>query len=124
MFISREPRQILAYRRPVDMRKSFDGLIGLVQGLLQEDPLSGSLFVFLNRRGNYLKLVYWDRTGFCLFAKRLERGRFTLSGDAIKQELSSRAFELLLDGIFLGIRRMHRVEKMHDARGESQDARS
>lgn len=122
MFFSRGPRRILAYRRPVDMRKSFDGLIGLVQGLLQEDPLSGSLFVFFNRRGNYVKLVYWDRTGFCLFAKRLERGRFTLAGDAMKQELSPRAFELILDGIVLGGRRAHRVEEVHDARGESSFA--
>ena len=122
MFLPREPRQILAYRRAVDMRKSFDGLIGLVQGLLHEDPLSGSLFVFFNRRGNYLKLVYWDRTGFCLFAKRLERGRFTLAGDAMKQELSPRAFELILDGIVLGGRRVRRVENEHDARRESRFA--
>ena len=122
MFFSNGPRRILAYRRPVDMRKSFDGLIGLVQGHLLEDPLSGSLFVFLNRRGNYLKLVYWDRTGFCLFAKRLERGRFTLVGEAMKQELSPRALELILDGIVLGGRRMHRVEGMHDARREGRFA--
>jgi len=68
----------------------------------REDPLSGSLYVFFNRHGNYLKLVYWDRTGFSLFAKRLERGRFALPGDADKQELSLKAFELVLDGIVLG----------------------
>jgi transposase len=104
------------------MRKSFDGLIGSVQGLMQEDPLSGTLFVFFNRRGNYLKLVYWDRTGFCLFAKRLEHGRFTLAGNALQQELSPRAFELILDGIALGGRRVHRVETVHDAPGESRFA--
>ena len=87
------------------MRKSFDGLVGLVQGTLDEDPLSGTVFVFFNRRGTYVKLVYWDRTGFCLFAKRLENGRFTLPGDGKKQELSERAFLLLLDGISLGKRR-------------------
>ena len=86
------------------MRKSFDGLIGLVQGMLKEDPLSGTAFVFFNRRGNYVKLVYWDRTGFCLFAKRLENGRFRLPGDGRKQEISERAFLLLLDGISLGRR--------------------
>src|SRR5207247_9849515 len=57
-------RRILAYGEPVDLRKSIDGLVGLVKSVLAEDPLSGSLFVFLNRRGTYLKLVYWDRTGF------------------------------------------------------------
>jgi transposase len=96
--------RILAYRDPVDMRKSFDGLLALVKGVLQEDPLSSSLFVFVNRRGNYLKAVYWDRTGYCLFAKRLERGRFTIPGTSAKQELSEQALRLVLDGIVLGKR--------------------
>jgi len=122
MFFARDPRRILAYRRPIDMRKSFDGLIGLVQGTLREDPLSGSLYVFFNRRGNYLKLVYWDRTGFSLFAKRLERGRFALPGDADKQELSLQAFELILDGIVLGGRRTLSVQTQHDARREGHFA--
>jgi transposase len=90
------------------MRKSFDGLVAVVQNILHEDPLSGCLYVFFNRRGNYLKLVAWDRTGYSLFAKRLERGRFRLpSGDA-KQEISERAFRLILDGIVLGRRRRMR----------------
>ncbi|MDQ7008254.1 MAG: IS66 family insertion sequence element accessory protein TnpB [Acidobacteriota bacterium] len=72
MFLAERPRRILAYRDPVDMRKSFDGLVALVKSVLEEDPLSGTLFVFFNRRGNDLKLVTWDRTGFCLFAKLLE----------------------------------------------------
>ena len=84
------------------MRKSFDGLVALVKHALGEDPLSGSLYVFVNRRGNYLKLVYWDRTGFCLFAKRLERGRFTLPGTHRTQELSEQVLRLILDGIPLG----------------------
>jgi len=97
-------QRILAYREPVDMRKSFTGLVGVVKGVLAEDPLSGTLFVFLNRRQNYIKGMYWDRTGFCLFAKRLERGRFRLPGDARTQELSAQVFQLLLDGIELGWR--------------------
>ena len=90
------------------MRKQFDGLVAIVRNELREDPLSGSLYVFLNRRRNYLKLVYWDRTGFCLFAKRLERGRFSLPGDAETFELSEQAFRLLLDGILLGANRRMR----------------
>jgi transposase len=86
------------------MRKSFDGLVGLVQNALCEDPLSGSLYVFTNRRRTYVKAVYWDRTGFCLFAKRLERGRFVLPGNDETFELSEQAFRLLLDGIVLGTR--------------------
>jgi transposase len=97
-------RRILAYREPVDLRKSIDGLVGLVKSVLAEDPLSGSVFVFFNRRGNYLKLVVWDRTGWCLLAKRLEHGRFRLPGDARTQELSAQVFQLLLDGMVLGYR--------------------
>ena len=97
-------RRILAHRDPVDMRKSFDGLIAIVKGVLDEDPLSSTLFVFVNRKRTYLKAVYWDRTGFCLFAKRLERGRFTIPGVARSEELDERAFRLILDGIPLGRR--------------------
>jgi len=102
MFDSSQPRRILAWRQPVDMRKSFDGLVGLVRDAMIEDPLSGSLFVFVNRRGNYLKLIYWDRTGFALFAKRLDRGRFAIPGQDQTQSLSPEQFRLILDGIVLG----------------------
>ncbi len=84
------------------MRKSFNGLVALVNNVLEKDPLSGALFVFFNRRGNYMKLVTWDRTGYCLFAKRLERGRFRLPSGETTQELSEQAFRLILDGIVLG----------------------
>jgi transposase len=108
VFLSAAPRRILAYHEPVDMRKSFRGLVALVQGVLQEDPLSGCLYVFFNRRGNYLKLVTWDRTGYCLFAKQLEQGRFHLPSGEAKQEISEQAFRLILDGIVLGKRRAMR----------------
>jgi transposase len=108
VFLSSAPRRVLAYAKPVDMRKSFNGLVALVQGALGEDPLSGDLFVFVNRRGNYLKLVTWDRTGFCLFAKRLEQGRFRLPSDEDKQEITQEALRLILDGIVLGRRRRMR----------------
>jgi len=98
-------RRILAYREAVDMRKQFNGLVGLVQNALGEDPLSGSVYVFFNRRRNILKAVYWDRTGFCLFAKRLEHGRFVLQGDEKTRQLDDRTMRLLLDGIQLGRRR-------------------
>ncbi len=94
--------RILAYRHPVDMRKSFCGLIGVVSNALGEDPLSGSLYVFTNRRRTYVKAIYWDRTGFCLFAKRLERGRFSIPGEEDSCEMSEQAFSLFLDGIVLG----------------------
>ena len=59
-----------------DMRKGFDGLAALVQTVLQQNPFSGHVFVFRGRRGDLVKLLWWDGDGLCLFAKRLERGRF------------------------------------------------
>lgn len=102
MLSKREVDKILAYGQAVDMRKSFNGLIALTKQVLREDPLSGALFVFINRRGNYLKALYWDRTGYCLFAKRLERGRFKFPRGEEKEELSEKVLKLILDGIILG----------------------
>lgn len=104
------------------MRRQIDGLVAVVQNVLGEDPLSGSLFLFRNRRGNYLKGVFWDRTGFILIAKRLEHGRFRFPAETTKQELSVRAFELLLDGIMLGARKRSRVQTMYDAGRASRNA--
>jgi transposase len=59
-----------------DMRKGFDGLSVQAQEVLRKDPFSGHLFVFRGRRGDLIKVLYWDGQGLCLFAKRLERGRF------------------------------------------------
>ncbi len=98
------PKRILAWSRPVDMRKSFDGLLGVIKSVLKEEPVSETLFVFVNRRCNYLKAIYWDRTGYLLFAKRLESGKFKLPQSEEKQELDGSLFRLLLDGIKLGKR--------------------
>ncbi len=62
--------------RPVSMRYGFDGLAAQVAGLLNADPFSGHLFLFRGKRADYLKILYWDGSGLCLFAKRLETGRF------------------------------------------------
>ena len=99
------PRRIFAYTQPTDMRKSFQGLLALVQRVFTEDPYSGSLFVFVNRRGNYVKILAWDRMGFSLFAKKLERGRFLFPSDAVSQELTEKTLRFILDGIPLGRRR-------------------
>lgn len=105
MWNSPHQRRILAYTEPVDLRKSFHGLVGLVKERLAEDPLSGTVFVFVNKRKTLLKSVYWDRTRFCLFAKRLERGRFGFLQEQPRQELSAQVFQFVLDGIELGQRR-------------------
>lgn len=68
---------------PVDMRKSFDGLVEVVRSFLGHDPLSGSMFVFRNRAGHMLKILWWDQDGLAIFYKRRERGtfRFPYSGE-------------------------------------------
>lgn len=64
---------------PVDCRKSFNGLSSMVESTFGVDPLSGHLFVFLNRRGDQIRLLFFDRTGYCIVSKRLERGPFDSS---------------------------------------------
>ena len=97
---------------PADMRKGFDGLIGLVQAELDEDPFSGALFVFRNRRGNRAKILLWVPSGFWLYCKRLEKGRFRfpeVDGPVVTVDPTDLA--LLLEGIDLaGARRRSRWE--------------
>ena len=91
-----------------DLRNGFDGLAGLVQTQLAEDAFSGQLFVFRGRRGDRIKILWWDGDGLCLFAKRLERGRFVwpqaTSGSV---HLSGAQLSMLLEGI--DWRRPHRT---------------
>ena len=68
------------YREPTDMRKSFDGLSGLVQGEINRNPTSEEEFIFVNRRHNKVKLLRWEQGGFILYYKRLETGTFELPG--------------------------------------------
>ena len=86
-----------------DMRKGFDGLAGLAQTALAQEPFSGHVFVFRGKRGDIVKLLWWDGQGLCLFAKRLEKGRFSwpVGRDAVKLALSSPALTMLLAGIDL-----------------------
>lgn len=87
---------------PVDLRKSFDGLAEQVRQHLHNDPLSGHLFVFRNKRGDRIKLLYWDEDGFVIVYKRLEQGTFRWPVAAAGQSsVTLRAAELtmLLDGI-------------------------
>ena len=83
-----------------DLRKGFDGLAALVQTVLDKDPFSGHLFCFRGRRGDLVKILWWDGDGLCLFAKRLERGRFVWpraeQGVAV---LTPAQLSMLLEGI-------------------------
>jgi transposase len=83
-----------------DMRKGFDGLSALVQTLLRGDPFSGQLFVFRGRRGDRVKVLWWDGQGLCLYYKRLERGRFVWprAEDGVVH-LTPAQLSMLLEGI-------------------------
>lgn len=90
----------------IDMRKSIDGLAALVQASLPASPLSGALFVFFNRGRNKVKLLWWDRHGFWLAYKRLERGRFRLPA---ARQLTLTDLTLVLEGIDPSVRRLKSV---------------
>lgn len=83
-----------------DMRKGFDGLAAIVQLQLAEDPFSGQLFVFRGRRGDRVKLLWWDGDGLCMFAKRLEHGSFVWPhAESGVVHLSRAQLSMLLEGI-------------------------
>ena len=86
---------------PVDMRKSIDGLSQLVEPLLSGNAFSGSVFVFLSRRREKVKLLWWDRNGFWVAYKRLERGRFPRPEELVRRGLSLAELTAFLDGIDL-----------------------
>ena len=98
--------QVFLYRRPTDMRKSFNGLVALTESKLKRDPLSGSFFVFVNRRRDRIKILYWGETGFCIWYQQLQRGTYQLPcheslDEEDTLEVSRAQLSLILDGIDL-----------------------
>ena len=90
---------------PMDMRKSIDGLRAIVEAEMQADAFSGHLFVFVSRRSDRVKILAWDKGGFVLLYKRLEKGRFKLphlSPEAMAVEIDATQLAMLLDGIDFG----------------------
>lgn len=101
--------KIFAARRPTDLRKGIDGLVLLTRQVLQQDPLSGYLFVFVNRVGHRVKILFWDRTGFVIWYKRLETARIRLPAEGAScLELTPSQLGLLLDGVGFAARRRRR----------------
>jgi transposase len=99
--------RIYVAREPVDLRRSFDALAALVPTLWASDPLSGHVFCFFNRRADRVKLLVWDRTGFWLFYKRLEAGRFAREA-VVSGEWTARELFCVLEGIDLATVRQRR----------------
>jgi transposase len=92
---------VYAYARPTDMRKGFDGLSALVTQGLQRDPLNGDVYIFVSRDRVRTKVLHWDGTGLCVYAKRLERGRFAplwRDEDETPITLTVSELDLFLDG--------------------------
>jgi transposase len=114
------PGRVFLCTLPTDMRKSFDSLMGLVQQHLGQDPLTGDLFVFRSKRGDRLKLLYWDNDGFAIWYKRLEEGTFLFpKPDEQRAKVGSHGLlirpaelAMLLDGIDLaGAKRRKRYQR-------------
>jgi transposase len=114
------PRAVRVYvgTEPVNLRKSFDGLSNEVREVLRRDPLSGHVFVFLNRRKTMVKLLVWTRGGFTIVHKRLERGRFAfthrVTADAKSVEIDAHELGMLLEGI--EIRQVRLAKRWEPAR--------
>lgn len=104
--------RVFVAREPIDMRKSFEGLGNLVRYALGHDPLSGDVYVFLNRGRTLVKLLLWTRGGFTIVYKRLERGQFAFpervacGGDSV--EVDVRELAMLLEGVDLRTGRVHK----------------
>lgn len=102
MFSLSSSFQFYLYGSPTDMRKSFDGLSGLVQGQLKRNPMSGEVFIFINRRRDRLKLLHWESGGFVLFYKRLESGTLelpTLENNASSYQIQWGELVMMVEGI-------------------------
>lgn len=109
MFV--EPQAIYLHRKPVDFRKSINGLSALVEQSLQLPVFSGALFVFCNKKRDRIKILYWDKSGFCLWMKRLEEERFKwpirVSGETLT--LSEQEFQWLLQGLDISKIKPHKA---------------
>ena len=111
MFSLNSQNKYLLYNRPCDMRKSFNGLSGLVINELKRSPISGEVFVFLNRKRTHLKMLHWESGGFVLYYKRLEKGTFSAPEIYDNDEISWWDLVLMIEGISV----KKRVQKLRYA---------
>jgi transposase len=110
-----DAKRYYLFRPAADMRKSFDGLSGIISSQMQAQPLSGDIFIFLNKRRNQLKMLMWDLDGFAIWYKRLERGTFELPVSKTTEEsvaVQAWQLRLILEGVQLkSITRRTRYKK-------------
>jgi len=112
------PFEVLLFSEPIDLRKSYDGLAGLIREHLGRDVLDGGLFVFLNKRRNRIKLLFWDQDGFVIVQKRLELGCFSRPRSASAEtdhsiRLTPAELAMLLEGIeVIQVRRSPRYRRV------------
>lgn len=100
MFFAEGQIRVHLYGEPADMRKSYDGLQALARHAMGLNPLSGALYTFINRRGTQIKVLYFDRGGFCLWGKRLEAGKFISDWTRVRtREMDWTGLKLLIEGI-------------------------
>jgi transposase len=98
--------RVFLYRQPTDMRKSFNGLVALTESALKQESVSGDLFVFVNRRRDRIKILYWAETGFCIWYQQLQKGTYEFPrhdkfGELDSLEITRSQLSLILDGIDL-----------------------
>ena len=106
MFFPEGRIRVFVYGEPTDMRRSFDGLQALTRHAMGRDPLDGSMYVFVNRRGAQMRVLYFDRSGFCIWGKRLEAGRFVSDWAAVRtREIDWTQLKWMLEGIEPGRQR-------------------
>lgn len=100
MFFPEGQVRVFVFGEPVNLRLSFDGLYALTKNRLGQDPLSGNLFAFINRRATAIKVLYFDRSGLCVWSKRLEQGRLVSHWRAVRtREMDWTGLKLMLEGI-------------------------
>ena len=117
MFFPEGRIRVHLYGQPCDMRKSFDGLSALARNALGCDPMDGSLYVYVNRKATQMRVLYFDRSGYCVWGKRLEAGRFLSDWCAVRtREMNWTELKLLIEGIEIGRRR-----KRLDLRSSAQN---
>jgi transposase len=117
MFFPEGRIRVHLYGEPCDMRKSFDGLSALARNALGRDPMDGSLYVYVNRKATQMRVLYFDRSGYCVWGKRLEAGKFLSDWRAVRtREMNWTELKLLIEGIEIGRRR-----KRLDLRSSAQN---